>query len=282
MAKSPANKRPLDNMIGEDGYNRLVAARHGYVLYNTNDVYVGRAIEKYGEWGELEAKLFEQICQPGDRIIEAGANIGTHTMVLARLVGPEGRVYAFEPQRIVFQTLCANLALNTLTNVDTYHAALASEAGHLRIPDIRYEMEGNFAGVSVDGFEAGSRVPKLVLDEVLDEMVRLKLIKVDVEGMELEVLRGASKLIAKFRPILYVENDRMEKSEALIEYIFSLDYRGYWHLPPLFNPDNFAGEAENIFGNVVSANMVCVPRERDSKLEGFEEITDAKAHKWKK
>ena len=282
MAKPTRKKKPPTNLIGEAGFNRLVEGRHGYVLYNTNDVYIGRAIEKYGEYGELEAKLFEQICRPGDIVVEAGANIGTHTMVLARLVGAGGRVHAFEPQRIVFQTLCANLALNTITNVEAYHAALAAEAGHVRIPDIRYDVEGNFGGVSVDKFEAGIRVPKLVLDELLDEIPRLKLIKIDVEGMEREVLRGAGRLIAKFRPMLYVENDRLDRSEALIEHIFSLDYRAFWHLPPLYNPENFAGEAENIYGDIVSANMICLPRERAAKMDGFDEITDAKAHKLKK
>ena len=70
---------------------------------------------------------------------------------------------------------------------------------------------------------------------------RLALVKVDVEGMEAEALLGAERTIAQHRPILYVENDRRDRSERPIALIGALIYDLWWHLPPMFNPDNFRG-----------------------------------------
>ena len=88
------------------------------MLYNFHDLYIGRSLDLYGEYSEGEIDLFGQIVQPGQVVVEVGANIGAHTVFLAHRSGPAARVLAFEPQRIVFQTLCANLALNSITNVD--------------------------------------------------------------------------------------------------------------------------------------------------------------------
>jgi hypothetical protein len=87
-----------------------------------------------------------------------------------------------------------------------------------------------------------------------------RLLKVDVEGMELSVLKGARELILRAKPVLYVENDRPQLSEALIRYIDSLGYECFWHWPPLFNPDNFFKNSENVFANIVSKNMICLPK----------------------
>jgi FkbM family methyltransferase len=265
------------NLLTQGGFNHCVLAREGYVLYNSNDIYIGQAIERYGEYGEIEAELLRQLCGPGSVAIEVGANMGTHTLVLARSTGPTGFVYAYEAQRVVFQTLCANLALNSIVNVDARHSAVSAEPGWIVIPDIDYTQSGNFGGVSVNRFTSGREVRKITLDSDLD-VGRLDLVKVDVEGMELEVLRGAAALIERFRPALYVENDRPENSEALIRHLLNLDYRLYWHLPPLYNPKNFFGDNQNLYPNVVSFNMLCLPRAKPQDIRGMPEITDPAQH----
>jgi FkbM family methyltransferase len=269
------------NILPRGGFNRCVLAREGYVLYNANDVFIGQSIERYGEACELEAGMLRQLCRPGSVVVEAGSNIGTHTLVLARSVGPTGYVHAYEAQRVVFQTLCANLALNSIVNVDARHAAVGAEPGWVLIPDIDYTQTANFGGVPVNAFASGRKVAKVTLDDELDTE-RLDLVKIDVEGMELEVLRGAAALIARFRPILYVENDRPETSEALIRHLLGLDYRLYWHLPPLYNPRNFFGESENVFSNIVSVNMLCLPRARPQSVQDLVEITDPTQHPMKR
>jgi len=69
-----------------------------------------------------------------------------------------------------------------------------------------------------------------------------------------------SGLIERFGPALYVENDREDRSVDLIRYIDSLGYDQFWHLPPLYDPDNLFHNAQNVFGNIVSRNMLCLRR----------------------
>jgi hypothetical protein len=75
-----------------------------------------------------------------------------------------------------------------------------------------------------------------------------------------------------------VENDRLENSEALITLIDSLGYRMYWHLPQLFNPDNFYAETDNIYRDIVSVNMICIHRDVKVEINGATEITDFSYH----
>jgi hypothetical protein len=90
--------------------------------------------------------------------------------------------------------------------------------------------------------------------------------------MEQEVIEGAVVMIEKFKPILYVENDRVEKSESLLSVIKSLGYDIYVHNPRLFNPKNHANNSENIFGNIVSKNILCIHKSSPLKVEGFKAI----------
>lgn len=257
----------------ETGALRLKRCRHGTFLYNINDIYIGRSLDLYGELSESETAIFAQVLKPGMTAIDAGANIGCHTVFMAQAVGEAGAVLAFEPQRQVFQMLCANVALNGLGNVHTWQAALGPEAGSIVVPSVRYDRQGNFGGVALGSHARGEKVPVMTLDAL--PLRSCHFIKIDVEGMEREVLAGGGKMIGRFRPLLYVENDRKEKSQALIEALFALDYRLFWHFPPLFNPGNFFGNPENVFGRIVSRNMLCLPKERPVQAINLPEITDA-------
>lgn len=98
-------------------FNIVRQCRHGLMVFNRHDQFIGKALKVYGEYSEGEYDVFSQVVKPGDTVIEAGANLGAHTLGLAQLAGPNGRVYAFEPQRLMFQTLLGNAALNSLTNI---------------------------------------------------------------------------------------------------------------------------------------------------------------------
>jgi len=259
------------SLLKTSAFNQLKLAKYGYTLYNKNDKYIGRSIELYGEFSELEVELFRQICKRDFVVVEVGANIGTHTMALSKIVGDKGRVYAFEPQRVVFQTLCANMALNSITNVEAFQVALFNQKGELLIPEIDYDKEGNFGGIELDRFSDGLKVAQEKADEFLN-LKRFDFFKIDVEGMEQGVIEGASKLIEMFKPILYVENDRLEKSDALIQTITKLGYKIYKHNPYLYNPNNFEKNKNNIFGNIVSKNILCIHKDSKIKVEGFEAI----------
>ncbi|CAA7623688.1 SAM-dependent methyltransferase [Candidatus Terasakiella magnetica] len=248
--------------------------RYGPMVYPAGDVYVGRSLLLYGEYSDGETQLFRQFVRPGDTVVEAGANIGALTIPLGRLVGPKGRVLAFEAQRSIHAILSTNLVINGLEHVWAERVALGGGPGEITVPHLPLDRLSNFGGVSLGG-EGGEPCPVRSLDSYAIE--KLRLIKIDVEGAEYAVIAGAVDTIKRLRPILYVENDRREKSAALIGAILGLGYRLWWHLVPLYSPNNFRKVGDNVFGPVGSKNMVCMPVEWGVKMTGGIEITSPDA-----
>jgi methyltransferase, FkbM family len=248
----------------------LRMCRTGPMLYNKHDIYIGGSLQKYGEFSVGEQDVFSQIVGPGAVVVEVGANIGAHTVELARLAGRDGEVHAFEPQRIVFQALCANLALNQRTNVFARQAAVGAKSGTIAVPHLDPSARDNFGGVSLREVTFGESVPLIALDSL--DLPACHLLKVDVEGMEVDVLKGGEQLIETHRPIMYIENDRVERSEELLRVVERLRYNAYWHLPRIFNPENYFGDAENVFGDIESGNILCVPSETQLAVAGLRQV----------
>jgi FkbM family methyltransferase len=250
---------------------RLKSCRHGLMLFHANDRYVGRSLDVYGEYSEYEVQLFQRIMRPGMVALDVGANIGAFTLALARVVFPGGRVVAIEAQRILHQILCANVALNGLGNVRTVQAGAGRTRATARAPHIDFSGGGNFGGFALTAAGPGEPVDIIPIDEMAIEACHL--VKIDVEGMESDVLAGAAATISRHRPVLYVENAFTDKSPALIAQLRDLGYRLYRHVPPLFNPANLLGHGSDIFDGIVSYNMLCVPRESGNQPTGAREIT---------
>lgn len=240
---------------------KQVETRHGPMWVLEGDAYVGRALELYGECSEREVELLGQILKPGAVVVEAGANIGAHTVPLARACAP-GRLYAFEPQQPVFQALCANLVANGITNVTALPEACGEAEGRVRMPAIDYGAPQNFGSVAVldaDSPMPGHEVRLTTIDGL--NLAACRLIKIDVEGSEPRALRGAAETIRRCRPVLYVENLVAEQQQEVISLIDGFGYRQWWHAPPLYAPDNWAGRSENVFEGIVSANILAIHRD---------------------
>ena len=134
--------------------------------------------------------------------------------------------------------------------------------------DLDYAREANFGGIPLRGIfrtleHAGPkyRLPVVRLDDFYDQP-RLDFLKIDVEGMEVSVLRGAERAIRRHRPIIYAENDRKENSSELGELLRNLGYRLHWHRPPLYSPANWSGSRTDLFPGIVSTNMLCIHESR--------------------
>lgn len=254
-----------------NGILRLKHCRHGPMMFFAGDTHIGRSLDLYGEHSEPEIALFRQFLRPGMTAVDVGANIGTHTVPFAQSVGPSGRVLAFEPQGVLHQVLCGNAALNKCGNVTAEHKALGAQTGTVVVPWLDYAREGNFGALELGAWTQGDAVPVTTLDSYALDACHL--IKIDVEGMERDVLEGARAAISRHQPLLYVENNKPERSKDLIAWLLANQYRPYWHLPPLFNPKNFFGETNNVFGFTISVNMLCVPKSKPSRVEGLKEIT---------
>src|ERR1700691_5553987 len=132
-----------------NGSLRIKRTRYGLMAYNANDTFVGRSIDCYGEYSRDETLLFAQLVTAGSLVVDVGANIGAHTLFLAQAVGPRGAVVAIEPQRMVYQLLCANMALNEVSNVRAIHAGAGRAPGRAFVPVMDYARPENFGGVAL-------------------------------------------------------------------------------------------------------------------------------------
>jgi len=255
----------------------LIDTRYGPMWGLKTDAYITRCLQTYGEYCEAETELFRQVVKPGMTVVEAGANIGVHSVMLAKACAP-GRLLAFEPQQRAFQLLCANLTLADLTNVTAMPEALGADARFARMPPTDYSVDGNFGQVSpfftnrvADGGWADGRTVRVTPLDALD-LATLDFLKIDVEGWETQVLQGARQTILRCRPIIYVENDRADQQSVLIDLMAELGYDQYWHVAPLFSAANFKGAQGDVTGKTASLNMFCPPKERGLQVTGFERI----------
>jgi FkbM family methyltransferase len=165
--------------------------------------------------------------------IDCGANIGVHTVEWAMSMTGWGSVVSIEAQERIYYALAGNIAINNCFNAIAVHGAVSSESGVMKIPNPNYfvpssfgslelrQRKGNeFIGQPID-YENMVNVRKLTLDEF--NLPRVDFIKIDVEGMELEALEGASRSITQSHPIMLIEKIKTD-AEKLREW---LKARGY-------------------------------------------------------
>ena len=258
--------------------------RHGSFFTLRSDNYVSRSIERYGEWCEAELTLLAQVIEPGDVVVDAGANIGTHTLAFANMVGPGGRVYAFEPQPVVHRALSANILINGATQAIALNAALGDAPGALGFAEIDYGVERNFGAVSLEIVRdlaardvAGPKasIPIMRLDDAVS-VSRLKLIKSDTEGMEAALLDGASETLGRLKPYLYLECETATAAAPLFEAVERHGYDAFWHIAPLYLANNWKNDPEDVFGGVACVNLFCAPKGQGVK--GLTKAEGAASH----
>ena len=161
------------------------------------------------------------------------------------------------------------MALNSITNVECRCEAVGEKAGKIRVPPLDYSQESNISGLALGG-DRGEEVPVITIDSL--NLLRCDFLKIDVEGMELAVLRGARRTNGERRPILYLDNRRRENSPAVIEYLHALDYGLYWHIAPLYDAHNFYQNEDNVFGGGASVNVLCIHKSVATDIAGLRKV----------
>lgn len=257
-----------------NGMNVIQNCRYGKMLFSDHDAYVGKSLSLYGEYSEEETKLLMHATKEGGIVVEAGANIGSLTVPMAQRVGSTGMVYAFEPQRTTYYALCGNVFINNLKNTFCFQRALGDTTAVVMIPDIDYDFAGNYGAYSLHQETGFDKVPNKLPVEMnrLDDfgLPGCDLFKVDVEGMEIEVLKGAHNLIQTNKPIMYIENDRLDRREELFALVESLGYKCWQHLPKLYHEnDYYGGVNPNVFGDCISANLLCIHKDSPTTIDKF-------------
>ena len=224
--------------------NRIVTTDFGPMIINSNDQYIGRSLEQLGHWARTDIDLMAGIIQlliqrrGPVRLYDVGANIGTHTVALARIFRDEIQIRSFEAQRQIFYMLCGNVAINGLDRVWCHHAAVSDTAAQpltLALPD--YNQVNNFGGFEVQPAERSDNqsmtrsgteaVTTVTLDQFAEPVDFLKL---DVEGMEHLALRGSGDLVSQYRPVCLVEMLKTDQA-AVRKFFRDQDYTAYAPTP---------------------------------------------------
>jgi FkbM family methyltransferase len=217
-----------------------VLSDYGPLLIHRNDTHIGKGILDTGYWEKdavnFLSNLIEQLYANFDKfiIIDIGANIGTYTVALAKIFSTKATIYCFEAQRIIFQILAGNCAINSLTNVHTFHNIVSNQ--HLKLIKFNthnYSNPINFGGLEVeaafnsDNVLSNNVIPEsaysIQLDQLNLDMVAL--MKIDIEGMELKAIQGAENLISRYRPVIFYEyfkTDNARILELLSKYGYSV------------------------------------------------------------
>ena len=169
----------------------------GKFYVDDSPTLVNKKLRSGRPWAPHLIAQFRKHVVPGSTALDVGAHIGSLTVPLARLVGREGRVYAFEPQKEVFRELVHNLRLNELANVTPLRFAVSSQPGTVEMSPVFIDAGWTRIG------KGGEKVEARTIDSF--GFSDVSLIKIDVEGHEVEVLKGAEETVSTLHPVLLVE-----------------------------------------------------------------------------
>lgn len=246
----------IKKMLGGKGLTKYVFIRKikEYSLINLqtdyaeifgNRVFLGKkglamSISHYGKYEETEAKIMEQKISKGDIVIDAGANIGLHTLNMAKIVGKTGKVFAFEPEITNFGILKKNIKLNNYTNIFAEHKAVGEKDG------IATLYRSNHPGMHKIDSKPQHSKDKLNVDIIsLDNFFnknhiqpKIDFIKIDVEGFELSVLKGMKNILKNNKNIkilLELSHNKLHeedleynsKYEELLDFLESFNFKKF-------------------------------------------------------
>lgn len=226
----------------------LISTAHGLMIVprfdRQGDVGVGYTLLEQGVIDANDLTLLIRLLRArrehfGERVMvyDCGAYIGTHTITLANVMTSWGNVAAFEPQERIFYALAGAIAINNCFNAQPILAAIGGQVGTVSVPHLNFFLPANYGGMELRETEHNEPIGqavdyhnaapvRLVTIDSLNPP-RLDLLKLDIEGMELEALKGAAETIKRSIPILFVEHVKSDV-RALEEFF---DSHGYDHIP---------------------------------------------------
>lgn len=232
-------KRPIAYVLAATNHGSMIVNRHDYAQ-PTPDTAFGVGAQLLGQscfdpeeielaLGLLNAR--REFFGPGVVAVDGGANVGVHTLEWARHMHGWGRVLAFEAQEPVFYALAGNIALNNCWNATARWAALGEHEGFIDVPEPDYLRPGSFGSLELRQRARNEFIGQEVSYEVEDcvrtsmqtvdglGLERLDFLKLDVEGMELEVLRGARATLERCKPVVMAEVIKSDRAalSALLE-----------------------------------------------------------------
>lgn len=231
--------------------------RHGVMVWPRVDTVIGKSLHLYGEFAEIQNQIMLRYVKAGDIAIDIGANLGATVLPMAKAVGENGQVLAFEPQPLMAQCLHTTLSLNEIFNVRVFSSAVADKIYWAKIPPLNINQGNNYGafGLSNQGFQ----VQAINLNEL--ELEKCAFIKIDVEGYEWKVIQGADKFLHWHRPALYLEAKKIPGTVQYLDWLMKNEWRCYWHFSFFFHSKNFRETKKNVFGQMGDINILALPKE---------------------
>jgi FkbM family methyltransferase len=206
---SPVDIR--DNCIVVSDHYGVTTNAMGKFIYNLHDPCILDCMQIL----PTELADLEQFVH--GTVFDIGANVGVHSIFFSKRCN---QVYSFEPQPQAYNELCANLLLNTVYNVTPIRTAVGNYDGTIKMPLLNQEVPNSCAGISVD--QGDMDVPMRRLDTMKPEA--MDFMKIDVEGYEVEVIKGAIETIQLHRPIIFIEVHAQENVDPLKDIFRKLGY----------------------------------------------------------
>ncbi|WP_296595003.1 FkbM family methyltransferase [Phenylobacterium sp.] len=218
------------------------------------DTTVGRYLRDYGEFARPGVELAAQLSRGGG-FVDVGANIGAFALPVA---SSAVQVVAIEAHPGLARLLASNVARNGLANVQVVHAAASDTTGIAQFPTAPLDQPLNYGAGGFRSAYPVEAVPMVTLDEVVPGNTAC--VKIDVEGHELRVLRGAARVLRSVRPAWLIECPDTPESKEVMALMIAQHYVTYWFFTPFFTPlAPRNGGAERIQGDI---NVLAIPAER--------------------
>lgn len=171
------------------------------------DDWIQQQLYFLGDYEKNEIDYLHTVLKQGDTFIDVGGNIGLFSLNASRIVGPAGKVYAFEAFKPNYEKFSKHLILNNLRNVTLEHLAVSEQSGYIEI--LYNENYGNVGMASsyLQDFTAKERVQSTSLDAYVkaQHMTKIDLIKIDIEGGEFSALKGMPEILTRYQPKIIIE-----------------------------------------------------------------------------
>ncbi len=182
-------------------YKKIDVDQSGSFFIDAPSDIIKNCLLKNKSWEANIAHIIKKYAKKGSLVLDIGAHIGTHSIIMSQAVGDEGKVIAFEPNKKIFRELCYNLAASKIENVIPSRLAIGKATDIINTITPLYYNEGGTFVIKANKLDGATA--QLCLDDL--ELENISLVKIDVENMEADVIDGAVKTLKRCRPVLIVE-----------------------------------------------------------------------------
>lgn len=246
LTKSTFLEKPLIHLASEKGDDNLfvkILPRHFQYtdqdvrIINRNQIKYQVNLNNYNDWllffginNQHKENIYAKI-NNGDVVLDVGSNIGEVLLNLAK-INPKGKIYGFEPVKSTFEKLGKNVSLNSFSNISLYQLALSDNN-----ETVYYQAKEGHSGGTMMSKESKNNsldfIEAMTLDDFteLNSIEKIDFIKVDIEGFEMNFLKGALQTLKKYKPSIFMEVDHVKlirqnsSAEELLSTLKSIGYK---------------------------------------------------------